>query len=99
MSARYSWLTVAVVFGSMSFAVPRFGLIGAAGAILPGYSTSLLFAASARRTLGIPPAERRGRFWLGLVHAAPPEEDEFLQRFFAATQPWLKRRSHHKSPH
>ena len=67
MSARYSWLTVAVVFGSMSFAVPRFGLIGAAGAILLGYSTSLLFAANARRTLGIPPAERRGRFWLGLV--------------------------------
>ena len=49
MSAGYSWLTVAVVFGSMIFAVPRFGLIGAAGAILLGYSTSLLFAANARR--------------------------------------------------
>jgi O-antigen/teichoic acid export membrane protein len=67
MSARYSWLTVAVVFGSMIFSVPRFGLIGAAGSILLGYSTSLLFAANARRALGIPPAEQRGRFWLGLV--------------------------------
>ena len=139
MSAGYSWLTVAVVFGSMSFAVPRFGLIGAAGAILLGYSTSLLFAANARRTLGIPPAERRGRFWLGLVVGCiaqvalvaalgprvtgwlgllalgaaawasfylvraivamlTPEEEEFLQRFFAATQPWLKRGSDHKTP-
>ncbi len=51
----------------MSFAVPRYGLIGAAGAMLLGYSSSLLFAASARRALGIPPAQRRGRFWLGLV--------------------------------
>ena len=67
MSARYSWLTVGVVFGSMYFAVPRFGLVGAAGAMLVGYSTSLLFAASARRKLGIPSAERRGRFWFGLA--------------------------------
>jgi O-antigen/teichoic acid export membrane protein len=67
MSAGYSWLTVAIVFGSMIFTVPRFGLIGAAGAILLGYSNSLLFAANARRALGIPPAERRGRFWLGLA--------------------------------
>jgi O-antigen/teichoic acid export membrane protein len=67
MSAGYSWLTVAVVFGAMGFAVPRFGLIGAAVAIFLGYSTSLLFAARARRTLGIPPAKRRGRFWLGLL--------------------------------
>ncbi len=47
--------------------VPRFGLVGAAGAMLLGYSTSLLFAANARRTLRIPPAERRVRFWLGLA--------------------------------
>lgn len=67
MSARYSWLTVAVAFGSMFIAVPRYGLVGAAGAMLLGYSTSLLFAASARRALGIPPAERRGRFWAGLA--------------------------------
>jgi O-antigen/teichoic acid export membrane protein len=139
MSARYSWLTVAVVFGSMSFTVPRFGLIGAAGAILLGYSTSLVFAARARRALGIPPAARRGRFWLGLVvgciaqvallatlgpHVTgwlglfalgaaawatfylvrtlaamlTPEEEEFLQRFFAATLPWLKRGPHHRTP-
>ena len=67
MSARYSWLTVGIVFLSMYFAVPQFGLIGAAGAMLFGYSTSLLFAASARRALGIPPAKRQGRFWLGLA--------------------------------
>ena len=52
ISARYSWLTVVVVFGAMYFAVPRFGLIGAAGSMLFGYSTSLFFAASARRALG-----------------------------------------------
>ena len=67
MSAGYSWLTVGVVFISMYFMVPRLGLAGAAVSMLFGYSTSLLFAASARRALGIPPGERRGRFWLGLA--------------------------------
>lgn len=66
LSARYAWLTVGVVLGAMTFAVPRFGLIGAAGAVLIGNATSLLFAANARRVLAISPAERRGRFWLGL---------------------------------
>jgi O-antigen/teichoic acid export membrane protein len=67
MSARYSWLTVVVAFGAMYFAVPRFGLVGAAGAMLVGYSTSLLFAASARRVLRIPPAGNRLRFLGGLA--------------------------------
>lgn len=67
LSVRYSWLTVVVVFGVMIFAVPRFGLTGAAVALLLGYSTSLLFSARVRRTLGIPPAPDRGRFWLGLA--------------------------------
>ena len=67
MSARYAWLTAAIVLCTMYFAVPRFGLIGAAVAMLLGYSTSLLFAANARRALGIPPAEHRVRFWLGLA--------------------------------
>lgn len=67
LSARYSWLSVAVILGSMILAVPRFGLVGAAVAVLVGQSLSLLFAASARRALGIPPAERRVRFWLGIA--------------------------------
>ncbi len=67
MSAHYSWLTVVVVLGTMYFAVPRFGLIGAACAMLFGYATSQIFAAQARRHLGIPPAEGRRRFWLGLA--------------------------------
>jgi O-antigen/teichoic acid export membrane protein len=67
LSVRYAWLTVGVVFGVMIFSVPRFGLIGAAVALLLGYSTSLLFSARVRRTLGIPPAPHRGRFWLGLA--------------------------------
>jgi O-antigen/teichoic acid export membrane protein len=84
MSARYSWLTVAVVFGSMSFTVPRFGLIGAAGAMLLGYSTSLLFAARARRVLGIPPAEHRGRFWLGLAVGCAAQA-----ALVVALRPWI----------
>ena len=60
-------MTVAVVFGAMMFAVPRFGLIGAATAVLVGQSTSLLFAAKARRMLRIPPDKHRGRFLVGLA--------------------------------
>ena len=84
MSAGYSWLTVAIVFGSMIFTVPRFGLIGAAGAILLGYSNSLLFAANARSALGIPPAERRGRFWLGLATGCAAQA-----ALVVALAPWI----------
>ncbi len=67
LGARYSWITVVIVFGSMLFAVPRFGLIGAASAVLVGQSTSLLFAAKARRMLHIPPDRQLGRFGMGLA--------------------------------
>lgn len=67
LGARYAWISVVVVFAAMIFAVPRFGLIGAASAVLIGQSTSLLFAAKARRMLRIPPHERRGRFLAGLA--------------------------------
>lgn len=67
LGARYAWMSAAIVFGAMMFAVPRFGLIGAATAVLVGQSTSLLFAARARRMLRIPPDERRGRFLVGLA--------------------------------
>jgi len=70
ISAGYSWLTVAIVFSSMYFIVPRFGLVGAAASMLCGYSTSIFFAVSARRKLGIPPGKHRGRFWLGLALGA-----------------------------
>jgi O-antigen/teichoic acid export membrane protein len=67
LGARYSWITVVIVFGAMLFAVPRFGLIGAASAVLVGQSTSLLFAAKARRMLHIPPDKHLGRFGMGLA--------------------------------
>jgi O-antigen/teichoic acid export membrane protein len=67
LGARYSWITVFIVFGAMLFAVPRFGLIGAASAVLVGQSTSLLFAAKARRMLHIPPDSHLGRFGMGLA--------------------------------
>jgi O-antigen/teichoic acid export membrane protein len=67
LGARYSWITVVIVFGAMLFAVPRFGLIGAASAVLVGQSTSLLFAAKARRMLHIPPDRHLGRLGMGLA--------------------------------
>jgi O-antigen/teichoic acid export membrane protein len=67
LGARYSWSTVVIVFGAMLFAVPRFGLVGAASAVLIGQSTSLLFAAKARRMLHIPPDKVRGRLLAGLA--------------------------------
>jgi O-antigen/teichoic acid export membrane protein len=67
LSARFAWLTVAVALGSMIWLVPRFGLAGAAYAMLLANATSLLFALIARRFLGLPPAPDRGRFWLGLL--------------------------------
>jgi O-antigen/teichoic acid export membrane protein len=67
LGARYSWSTVVIVFGAMLFAVPRFGLVGAASAVLIGQSTSLLFAAKARRMLHIPPDKLRGRLLAGLA--------------------------------
>jgi len=70
MPALFSWLTVVIAFGTMVIAVPRFGLLGAAWAMLLGYSTSLIFAAVARRRLGIPRAEGRWRLWSGLIIGA-----------------------------
>lgn len=88
MSARYGWLTVGIVFGCMYLTVPRFGLIGAAAAMLLGFSTSLLFAARARRTLGIPRAERRGRFWIGLA-AGCAIQSALIAAFEPRTAGWL----------
>lgn len=67
LGARYSWISVVIVFGAMLLAVPRFGLVGAAAAVLVGQSMSLLFAAKARRMLRIPPHKGRGRFLVGLA--------------------------------
>jgi O-antigen/teichoic acid export membrane protein len=88
MSARYSWLTVVVVFGSMAIAVPRYGLVGAAGAMLLGCSTSLLFAASARRALQIRPALRRVRFFVGLG-AGCASQVVLVAAFDARVSGWL----------
>jgi O-antigen/teichoic acid export membrane protein len=67
LPARFAWLTVVVALVSMLWLVPLFGLAGAACAMLFGNTTSLPFALKARRSLGIPTAPNRGRFWLGLV--------------------------------
>jgi O-antigen/teichoic acid export membrane protein len=67
LSARFAWLTVGVVLISMVTFVPRFGLIGAAAAMLLGNATSLLFAVSARRALDLPVAPGRRHFWYGLA--------------------------------
>jgi O-antigen/teichoic acid export membrane protein len=67
MPARYSWLTTVIALGTMFVAIPRFGLLGAAWAMLLGYATSLIFAANARKKLRIAPAQGRRRFWFGLV--------------------------------
>lgn len=67
LSARFAWLTVVVVLTSMIWLIPRFGLAGAACSMLLGNSTSLLFAWMARRSLRMPPAPDRRRFWLGIL--------------------------------
>jgi O-antigen/teichoic acid export membrane protein len=67
LSAGFAWLTVVVALGSMTWLIPRLGLAGAAYAMLFGNATSLVFALMARRSLGLPPAPDRGRFWLGLL--------------------------------
>ncbi len=67
LPARFAWLTLVVALALMLWLVPSFGLGGAACAMLFGNATSLIFALKARRSLGIPTAPHRWRFWLGLV--------------------------------
>lgn len=67
LPAGFAWLTLVVALVSMLWLVPLSGLGGAAWAMLFGNATSLLFALKARRSLGIPSAPNRWRFWLGLV--------------------------------
>jgi O-antigen/teichoic acid export membrane protein len=66
LAARFSWLTVFVVFGSITLLVPGYGLIGAAIAVLLGMSTSFLFSISARRAMQISGDAGSRRFYLGV---------------------------------
>ena len=67
LAAKFSCLTASVVVIAMLALVPPFGLLGAALAILAGMSTSLAFAAFARRALGLQGPSGRGRFWAGAL--------------------------------
>ena len=67
LAAKFSCLTAGVVVSAMLALVPPFGLLGAAVAILAGMSTSLVFAAVARRALGLQGHSGRGRFWAGVL--------------------------------
>jgi O-antigen/teichoic acid export membrane protein len=67
LAARFAWLTVSVVIGSLFLLVPPWGARGAAIAMLLGMATSPVFNLVARRTLALPPAPGRRRFWLGIA--------------------------------
>lgn len=67
LPARFSWLTVVVVLGSIFVLVPQLGALGGAIAMVLGMSTSLLFSFVARRTLTLKPAPGRARFWAGVA--------------------------------
>lgn len=67
LAARFAWLTVGVVIGSIFLLVPLWGTRGAAAAMLFGMATSPVFNLVARRTLALPTAPGRRRFWLGIA--------------------------------
>jgi len=83
LSARYAWLTVVVLLCALLALVPRFGLPGAAGAMLLANATSLLFVASARRSLALPANPGRRRFWTGLALGSIAQ--------IAIVAPWIGR--------
>jgi len=67
LAARFAWLTAGVVIASILLLVPMWGARGAATAMLLGMATSPAFNLVARRTLALPGAPGRGRFWLGIA--------------------------------
>ena len=67
LAARFAWSTVGVVIGSIFLLVPLWGARGAAMAMLLGMATSPVFNLVARRTLALPTAPGRRRFWLGVA--------------------------------
>ncbi len=67
LSARFAWLAVVTLVTGMLLLVPRFGLTGAATAMLLANGTSLIFASAARRVLNVPPSAGRARFRAGLA--------------------------------
>jgi len=67
LAARFAWLTVIIVIGSILLLVPSWGARGAAVAMLLGMATSPLFNFVARRTLALPSPAGRLRFWSGIA--------------------------------
>ena len=67
LAARFAWLTATVVVGSLLLLVPPWSARGAALAMMLGMATSPLFNLVGRRTLALPPAPGRRRFWLGIA--------------------------------
>jgi O-antigen/teichoic acid export membrane protein len=67
LPARFAWLSVAVIVVSLVLLVPRYGLIGAALAMLLANSTSFIFSAVGRRTLQLGRPPGAARFWGGML--------------------------------
>jgi O-antigen/teichoic acid export membrane protein len=67
LPARFAWLTAAVVALAILVLVPSWGARGAAVAMLLAMSTSLMFSLVARRSIALPPAPGRRRFWRGIA--------------------------------
>jgi O-antigen/teichoic acid export membrane protein len=67
LAARFAWLTVLIVIGSILLLVPSWGAPGAAVAMLLGMATSPVFNLVARRTLALPAPVGRLRFWSGMA--------------------------------
>jgi O-antigen/teichoic acid export membrane protein len=66
LAARFAWLTVIIVIGSILLLVPAWGARGAAFAMLLGMATSPVFNLVGRRTLALPAPVGRLRFWAGI---------------------------------
>ena len=97
LAACFSWLTVVVVFGSITLLVPAYGLIGAAIAVLLGMSTSFLFSFAARRAMQIGGGAGSRGFYIGvgcglLAQSAAltviGEIDSWLELLIAALGVW-----------
>jgi len=67
LPARFAWLTVIVIVAGLVALVPRFGLEGAAFAMLIANSTSLIFVVVGRRALKVSGAAGAVPFWRGVV--------------------------------
>ena len=70
LAAQFAWLTAGVTVTGVVMLVPRYGLVGAAAAIMAGMSTSLAFSIFARRALEVAKPRGQWRFWTGITLGA-----------------------------